>query len=40
MTFKLALSAEIRWRKLKGSKLLADVFNGVIFIDGLKKEAA
>ena len=38
MVFKLALSAEKRWRKLRGFKLLADVIDGVVFVDGEKKE--
>jgi len=38
MVFKLAQSAEKHWRKLRGFKLLADVVDGVIFIDGEKQE--
>lgn len=38
MVFKLAQSAEKRWRKLRGFKLLADVIDGVIFVDGEKQE--
>jgi putative transposase len=38
MVFKLAQSAEKRWRKLRGFKLLADVIDGVVFVDGEKKE--
>jgi len=38
MVFKLAQSAEKHWRKLRGFKLLADVIDGVIFIDGEKQE--
>jgi transposase-like protein len=40
MVFKLALSAQKRWRALNGAKLLADVIEGVVFEDGVKKEAA
>lgn len=41
MVFKLATEAENRWRRLNGSKLLAQVIEGVKFVDGeLKKEAA
>lgn len=41
MVFKLATEAENRWRRLNGSKLLAQVIDGVIFVDGeLKEEAA
>jgi len=38
MVFKLAQSAEKRWRKLRGFKLLADVIDGVKFVDGEKQE--
>ena len=38
--FKLAMSAQKRWRTLNGAKLLADVIEGVTFEDGVKKEAA
>nr|WP_221901378.1 hypothetical protein [Bathymodiolus platifrons methanotrophic gill symbiont] len=38
MVFKLAQSAENRWNKLRGFKLLADVFEGVKFVDGEKQE--
>jgi putative transposase len=37
--FKLAKSAEQRWRKLKGAALLAQVVQGVRFKDGLQEEA-
>ncbi len=40
MVFKLALSAQKRWRALNGAKLLAEVIDGVVFEDGVKKEAA
>jgi len=40
MVFKLALSAQKRWRALNGAKLLADVIDGVVFEDGIKKLAA
>ena len=40
MVFKLALSAQKRWRALNGAKFLADVIDGVVFEDGVKKEAA
>jgi putative transposase len=41
MVFKLALSAQKRWRSLNGAtSLLADVIEGVKFEDGIKKEAA
>ena len=38
MVFKLAQSAENRWNKLRGFKLLADVIEGVKFVDGEKQE--
>lgn len=40
MVFKLAQSAEKRWRKLDGHKLIQDVIRGVRFIDGLRNKAA
>jgi len=40
MVFKLALSAQRKWRTLNGATLLADVIEGVVFEDGVKKEAA
>ena len=36
MVFKLAQSAEKRWRKLKGYELLGEVVTGVIFKDGIR----
>lgn len=38
MVFKLTKSAEQRWRKLKGASRLAQVVQGVRFIDGLQEE--
>jgi len=41
MVFKLATSAEKKWRKLKGCEMIGKVINGVIFKDGeevLEKE--
>ena len=35
MVYKLGMSAEKGWRKLRGFKRLADVINGVKFIDGI-----
>lgn len=40
MVFKLAQSAEKRWRKLNGHQLIPDVISGVRFVDGIKKVAA
>ena len=39
MVFKLMQSAQRRWNRLRGSKLLADVITGVQFKDGIKKES-
>ena len=38
MVFKLAKTAEKRWYRLKGFKLLADVLSGVKFKNGEKVE--
>lgn len=38
MVFKLGLSAEKGWRKLRGFRRLADVVKGVKFIDGVDEE--
>ena len=38
MVFKLTQSAENRWRKIRGFKLLGDVIDGVEFINGRKEE--
>ncbi len=40
MVFKLALTAQKKWRALNGSQLIADVIRGVLFVDGVRKEAA
>ena len=40
MVFKLALTAQKRWRALNGSQLIADVIRGINFVDGVRKEAA
>ena len=39
MVFKLMQCAEKKWNKLRGSKLLLDVQNEVVFVDGLRKVA-
>jgi len=39
MVFKLVLSAQKRWRALNGAKFLADVIQGVVFEDGVRKAA-
>ncbi len=38
MVYKLGLSAEKGWRKLRGFRRLADVINGIKFIDGVDEE--
>ena len=38
MVFRLGLSAEKGWRKLRGFRRLADVINGVKFIDGIDEK--
>ena len=38
MVYKLVLSAEKGWRKLRGFRRLADVINGVKFIVGIDEE--
>lgn len=40
MVFKLAQSAQSRWRVLNGSSLLTEVIQGVKFTDGIKEIAA
>ncbi len=40
MVFKLAQSAEKRWRRLNGHQLIQDVSRGVQFIDGIKLKVA
>ena len=40
MVFKLVMSAQKRWRALNGSHLIGDIVDGVVFEDGVKKEAA
>jgi putative transposase len=40
MVFKLMESASKHWRTLNGSKLLEDVIAGVVYVDGVKENAA
>jgi transposase-like protein len=40
MVFKLAESAQRRWRSLNGYQLIPDVISGVRFVDGIKQAAA
>lgn len=39
MVFKLVEAAEKRWRRLDGSQLLVEVFNGTKFVDGVRSAA-
>ena len=36
MVFKLLLSAQKKWKKLRGYKKITDVINGVCYKDGVK----
>jgi putative transposase len=38
MVFKLAVVAEQRWRRLKGSERVGEVLRGVVFRDGMNEE--
>ncbi len=38
MAFKLCQSAQKRWRKLNRSEMLAEVIEGVKFVDGVREE--
>jgi putative transposase len=40
MVFKLVEQAQKGWRKLNGSDLLADVIEGIQFVDGVRSKAA
>lgn len=40
MFYKLAMSAQKRWRKLNGHDQIPDVIAGVTFTDGIKQQAA
>lgn len=40
MVFKLAQTAEKKWRRLNGSLLLRDLIDGIKFKDGAKVDAA
>jgi putative transposase len=39
MVFKLCQSAEKHWNKLKGSAMLREVSDGIVFVDGIRKAA-
>ena len=39
MVYKLGMSAEKRWRKLRGFRHLAEVIRGVQFTNGVKVES-
>ena len=38
MAFKLCHSAQRRWRKLNRSEILAEVIEGVKFVDGVRED--
>ena len=40
MVFKLAMAAQKQWRALNGSQLIAEVIDGVPFVDGVRQKAA
>jgi hypothetical protein len=40
MVFKLAESAQKRWRRLNGHELIGDLIAGPPFSDGVKQHAA
>ena len=40
MVYRLAKSAEKGWRRLNGYDLIPDVIDGIVFIDGVKQQAA
>ena len=40
MVFKLAMAAQKTWRALNGCQRIAEVIDGVPFVDGVRKEAA
>ena len=40
LVYRLGLSAEKRWRRLRGFRHLADVIDGVKFIDGVRAKEA
>lgn len=39
MVFKLCESAEKRWRRIHGFKQLADVVEGIKFVDGIREKS-
>ncbi len=40
MVFKLAITAQERWRRLKGSERLGEVLEGIVFKNGVREEEA
>ena len=40
MVFMLCMQAQKHWRKINGYRLILKLFRGVVFIDGIEKEAA
>ena len=39
MVFKLCESAEKRWRRIHGFKQLADIVEGIKFVDGIREKS-
>ena len=40
MVFKLCMQAQNHWRRIRGYTLIIKIFSGVVFVDGIEKEAA
>lgn len=40
MVFKLCMQAQNHWRKIRGYALIIKLFSGVVFVDGVEKQAA
>ena len=40
MVFMLCMQAQNHWRRINGHKLIHNLFVGVVFIDGIEREAA
>jgi len=38
MAFRLCLSVQRKWSRLDGSKRLAEVIQGIKFVDGVREE--
>jgi hypothetical protein len=40
LVYRLGMSAQKRWQKLRGFKRLGEVIRGVKFVDGIRADAA